>query len=238
MFNIFKKNYQLTGKDFSRDPAGLKHGSVKAPFLTDSGRGLSELLAGEVSGLWKSLSSKLEGFTLVELMVSVSIFSIVMFISLGSILSILDANQKSKTLRSVMDNLNSAMESMTRTVRFGINYHCGSSGNTTLPQDCGDPGQNSLNFLSQDNIHVTYSLVGNCVAKSVEGGTNICITSPDIIMTKLVFMVYGSPIYNGGADLFQPQVIIVLSGYVGTKNQSKSTFSLQTTVTQRTIDFP
>ena len=106
MFNIFKKNSQLTGKDFSRKLFA----------------GLVPLEVG-----FRRKPRLLTGFTLVELMVSVSIFAIVMFISLGSILSILDANQKSKTLRSVMDNLNSAMESMTRTVRFGINYHCGSS---------------------------------------------------------------------------------------------------------------
>ena len=47
---------------------------------------------------------KNKGFTLIEIMVSVSIVLVIMVIVSGSILSIFTANQKSKNLRSVMDN--------------------------------------------------------------------------------------------------------------------------------------
>ena len=62
------------------------------------------------------------GFTLIEIMVAVSIFSLIMVISMGSILSVFDANKKSQTLRTVMDNMNFTLEGMTRTIRFGRNY--------------------------------------------------------------------------------------------------------------------
>ena len=55
------------------------------------------------------LRSTTGGFTLVELMVSVSLFAIVMVISMGSVVSVFDANKKSQSLRTVMDNLNSTI---------------------------------------------------------------------------------------------------------------------------------
>ena len=70
-----------------------------------------------------SLIRNIRGFTLVEIMVAVSVFVLVMVISSGAIISVFNANQKSKNLRSAMDNLNLTMESMTRTIRFGTKYH-------------------------------------------------------------------------------------------------------------------
>lgn len=190
------------------------------------------------------ISTNKKGFTLVELMVAISIFVVVITISMGSILSVFAASQKSKTLRSVMDNMNITLESMTRTIRFGTNYHCGSSGNTALPLDCGGSGDTSLTVKSEEGKQVTYSLVGSRIAKSVDGGTNYYLTSPDVTVSKLVFRVYGSSPWVGSSggcsspnDCLQPEVIVVVSGSVGVKASTKSTFTLETTASQRQIDF-
>ena len=185
-----------------------------------------------------TLSCKNEaGFTLVELMVSMSLFTIVMFMCMGAILTILDANQKSKNLRSVMDNLNFSLEGMTRTIRFGTNYHCGTGTPVTSPVNCS--GGNStiyVQFIKGITINqIRYSLVGGCVARSINGLTNQCITSPDANITALSFRVYNSESYFSG-DSFQPKVIIVVSGYVGLKANTRSSFTLETTVSQRTLD--
>ena len=185
-----------------------------------------------------------KGFTLIELLVSMAVFTTVVLISMGSILSVFDANQKSKTLRSVMDNINLTMEGMTRTIRFGKNYHCGSAGDVTSPQDCGGAGDNSLTLLAVDGSQVAYSLVGGRIARSTNGGTNEFLTSPDVTITTLAFRVYGSSAYVSGSvscsapnDCFQPQVIVVISGNVGVKVSTKSTFTLETTISQRAFDF-
>src|SRR3989344_2766515 len=90
------------------------------------------------------------GFTFIELMVAVSIFIVVMTISMGSIINVFDANRKSRSLKTVLNNLNLAVESMSKEMRFGRNYHC-SSGTVTIPQNCNDNSCQSA-FLS------TYSL--------------------------------------------------------------------------------
>src|SRR3989344_8196571 len=105
-----------------------------------------------------------KGFSLIEIMVSLSLFIVVIVISMGSILSVLDANRKSQSLRAVMDNLNFTLESMTRSIRFGQNYHCGSSGDITASLDC-TLGADSLTVKASNNLHVTYRLTGGRIAR-------------------------------------------------------------------------
>jgi len=183
-------------------------------------------------------SKNSRGFTLVELMVAVSLFAVIMVISMGSILSVFDANRKSQSLRTVMDNLNFTMEAMTRTIRFGSTYHCDSTvGDITVPRDCGNNGPaTSLVFKAPDGTRVIYKLSGGHIARSINGGPEYFLTSSDMTIQSLTFRVFGSPTYQSGGDLFQPQVIIVISGFAGTKETSKSSFSLETTVSQRQFD--
>ena len=175
------------------------------------------------------------GFTLIELMAAISIFSVVMLISMGSILSVFDANRKSQSLRSVMDNFNFTMESMTRTIRFGRNYHCGSSGDVTQPLDCPSPFWSDFLVVKDSNgSEVTYKLSNNRIIRSIDGGQDYFMTSPDITITNLAFRVFGSSPYP---ELLQPQVIVVVEGFAGTKPGTQSSFSLETTVSQRQFDF-
>ena len=181
-----------------------------------------------------------KGFTLIELMVASSVFIIVMLISSGAILSVFDANQKSKSLRSVMDNLNLSMESMTRSIRFGKDYHCGSTGTITLPYSCNGSGANSITILDVSGVTVTYSLVNDANGipriQRTSSATSYYMTSPDVKITNLKFYVYGAEPYAGG-DVLQPRVIMVVGGYAGVKATTKSVFSLQTTISQRQFDF-
>lgn len=176
---------------------------------------------------------KNKGFTLVELMVSVSVFSLVMVICMGSIITVLDANRKSQNLRAVMDNLNSSLEGMTRTIRFGTNYHCGTTGTLSQPLDCSS-GDSSLTVLSFNGIQTTYSLSGGRIIRN-DNGSSYYVTSPNIVVQGLTFYVLGSSVYPGNLD--QPRVIVLITGYSGSDVDTRSSFSLQTTISQRKIDF-
>jgi prepilin-type N-terminal cleavage/methylation domain-containing protein len=72
----------------------------------------------------KSHHSKASAFTLIEMMVSVSLFLIVMVISLGAVLAIVDGNKKAQAINSVSNNLSSAIESMVRDIKTGYAYSC------------------------------------------------------------------------------------------------------------------
>ncbi len=70
----------------------------------------------------------MKGFSLIEIMVSVAVFSVVIMAGTLSMLSIIDANQKSQSLNSVMTNLNTVLETMAREVRVGSLYCLTDSG--------------------------------------------------------------------------------------------------------------
>jgi|SRR5579872_5946710 len=175
------------------------------------------------------------GFTLVEIMVSLSIFVVVMTLIMGSILSVLNNNQSAQAKKTAMDNLDFALESMARTVRFGVNYHCGSAGTLSSPNDCAS-GASSLTILASDGSQVTYTLSGGVLTRSVNSGAAYAMTSPEIVINRLAFRVFGSAAY--GTDYLQPQVIITVSGTAGSANKAatQSTFNLETTVDQRKLD--
>lgn len=178
------------------------------------------------------------GFTLIELMTSVSVFAIVMIISMGTIITVLDANRKSQSLRSVMDNLNSTMESMTRAIRFGDNYHCGVSGMLNQPLDCSS-GSSVLTIRDSSGEQITYMLSGGRLMQVLSGNVTYYLTSPDIVIQNVSFRVFGSYPNSGGTtnDSLQPQVIMVIGGYVGGKINTRSYFTLQTTISQRKFDY-
>lgn len=171
-----------------------------------------------------------KGFTLIELMVAVSIFIIVMTISMSSILGAFDADRKSRSLKTVLNNLNLAVESMSKEMRFGKNYHCGSSGTITEPQSCS-LGDNLISFLSSDDVQITYRLNGTTIEKQVGTEGFIDLTAPEIIVDDLSFYVLGAET----GDSLQPKVLIKIMGHAG-ENKGRSDFTLQTLVSQRTLD--
>lgn len=174
-----------------------------------------------------------KGFTLIEIMTSVAVFAVVMTISMGSILSVIGANRKSESLKTVMDNLNLAVESMSREMRFGRQYHCPLSGNFTSPQNCSDGGH-GVAFLANDGItEIVYRQTDTTIEKSTDGGlTYLPVTAPEISIQDLTFYVLGAV----PSDTLQPKVLIKIKGSAGTKEGEKTDFTVQTLVSQRQLD--
>jgi type II secretory pathway pseudopilin PulG len=183
---------------------------------------------------------KEKGFTIIELLTSVSIFIVIMTISMGAILSVFNANRKAEALKTVMDNLNFSVETMSREIRFGTKYHCemlGSTGGSfTSPQNCvTSPGGQLISFLASDGVsQITYRLNGTSIEKSINGGGYIAVTAPEITIQSLSFYVTGTNPAPG--DTIQPKVLIKIRGSAGTKAASYTDFTLQTLVSQRLLD--
>lgn len=191
---------------------------------------------------------KNRGFSLVELMVASSVFIVVMLITSGSVFTVFNSNQKSKNIRSALDNFNISMESMTRTIRFGKNYHCGTAIPLSDPRNCNG-GDSPLTVLDASGDLVTYGRfvdangVGR-VYRIRNSEPRYYVTSSDVNIQSLYFVVNGTVPSIGGLgtcpvdnDCFQPRVIILIKGYVGEKITTRSSFAFQTTVSQRELDF-
>jgi len=182
------------------------------------------------------------GFTLIEMLVSVAIFTLVMLITTSSIFVIVASNKKAESLKSVMDNLSFALESMTRNIRTGSTYTClavnGGSVSTVSGSNCpgGDPG---FQFVSNqqayngNSIVIQYYLWNNRIW---ENQTNsnwtfpVAITAPEISVSSLQFYLVGA-----GKDGFQPRVLMSVIGTAGTST-TQTNFDVQTTLSQRQID--
>lgn len=190
------------------------------------------------------LKNKLQnkkGFTLIELMVTTSIFTIVMLMAMGSLVITSDSAKKSNALSFTMDNLSFAMESMSRSLRMGSNYHCSSDFVLTESlgtSDC-ENGANGVAFIpSREELgssrHMAYRfrLDGETIEKC-DTLTNACVSiiSPNIKIDALKFFVKGSAI----GDSFQPSIYVIIKGTVIMKGTSMS-FAIQNMISQRNID--
>src|SRR3990167_4369943 len=82
---------------------------------------------------------KNQGFSLIEILVSIAIFSVVMITAAGALLATIDANHKAQAIQLAMNNLGFALESMSRVIREGNTYHCDDSGSlltNRVSKDC------------------------------------------------------------------------------------------------------
>jgi type II secretory pathway pseudopilin PulG len=200
----------------------------------------------------KNNFKKNSGFTLVEIMVASAVFIVIMVAAMGSLLVSNNAAKKARALRAAMDNVNYAMENMSRNLRLGSNYVCSSSVSLPVssPQDC-PLGNSAISFIPADNNQT--SIIGPLpfidigfylgqkpslnnpsqnIGVVVKCDFNSCveITSPEVDVTDLKFIVTGT-----GADLIQPSVYIAMQGNVNIKGEITE-FSLQTLASQRNAE--
>ncbi len=131
---------------------------------------------------------------------------------------------------------------------LNYNHDCvnGSSSITfTFNEDSNGTGPNPdvirYKYVETDSVNHT-----GYIARSIDSTNNtdfIAITAPEVHVTSLMFYVFGTaplvvPIDGGAAlgDAEQPYVVMVVRGYAGNTNTTKSQFHIQTTVSQRSLD--
>ena len=207
----------------------------------------------------KFFSKTKRGFTIIETMIAISIFILVVMIGMDSLLNASVVHQKSQNMRSILDNLSFILEDMSRNLRVGYSYRCLSSFSSTnieVPQSCasgrvlafensiGDPSSSADQWVYK--IESTDGGVTYNISKSINsgGGLNPWVQlNPDEVDLKSAsgFSVLGAEAFDpldSNSDTGKPFVIIKLVGEINdTKNNVKTPFSLQTSISQRVLDF-
>lgn len=178
-----------------------------------------------------------KGFTLVEVMVATAIFSVIITIGIGSLVSVTNAYRVSQQNKIVNDNLNFLIESMSREIRLGQGYY-------SAPPTFDGSTEGSVNNGSGESIGFTavenrgyfiYFLNDNVLyRRRIDGGsaTTEQMTDPSQISIKEVeFNVVGAN--EGGMDNKQVFVWMFIRGEVPDVGK---TISVQTLISQRKLD--
>ncbi|OGI85720.1 hypothetical protein A3A05_03145 [Candidatus Nomurabacteria bacterium RIFCSPLOWO2_01_FULL_41_12] len=195
---------------------------------------------------------KQRGYTIIETMISVSLFLIIIMAGMGALLNANLLHQKSQNMRSIMDNLSFIMEDISRNLRTGYNYHCFVSGDVipgttspvvSTPKSCANGwgiAFESANGVSSNNDDQWIYYIDNTgkIFKSTAGpyaaSSFIQLTPDEVVIDQISsFAVLGAE--EVAVDSQQPFIGIRLVGKITFKNVV-TPFSLQTSISQRLID--
>lgn len=197
------------------------------------------------------------GFTLVEMIVSLMIFSIVVVVALAALVKIIDANKKAQTIHDAVANLSYTLEAMTREVRTGSYLYCAvlaSGADLSVPGNqlssqqvasCnghnGASGQGvGLAFNTNKkgvscNLMNAYEIVPVAVGRFVlKKGTQAACGDPllfETIVDESIIHIEDYYFHIDNDDF--PLVFMKLSGIAGQTGNAVTHFSLETAASPR-----
>lgn len=206
-------------------------------------------------------TAHVQGFTLIELMVTMAIFISVMTIAVGALFSAQVVNTRLEQTQAILDGVNLATEVIVRDIRYGSNFYCDTSipfPMTAVRKGCIYPAvgnvlifRPTLSLAGSTNEtldRVAYYLSNGVLYKDEYpyGGTTRTyqITSTDVNIQTLAFYATGlnsttgSSDYASLSDYNQPLITMVISGVtIPTKKTVQPvTFSVQTSGSSRALD--
>lgn len=159
------------------------------------------------------------GFTLIETMAVIFIFSLLAVLMSGVFVSFLDLQRRAFNIQQAEENASFLLESMAKEIRVG---------QITGPDiDCSGVPVTTLSLVHPVNGNVTYSLSGNAVHRNANGVDGI-MSSNTVEFTRLSFCLSGTTV----DDQIQPRVTIIMS-LRSVKTKQQATIDIQTTVSQR-----
>ena len=189
------------------------------------------------------MSSPLRGFTLIEMLVAVSLFALIAVINAGTFVTLIKVQERVRAFANLQDNVRFSLSSMGREMMVGSGYRCISAAlapplpdippppSGTINDACNDQGFMYTNSAGQK---VAYRLRNSTMEKWAEGTSAYALfTDPRIVISSLRFYVNGMAPNNST----QPKVVIILQASVPDPRTGQSILmNLETAVSQRKID--
>lgn len=171
------------------------------------------------------------GYTLLELIVSVGIFSLVMLAVSSAYLSLIKLDRETRATSDILNNLSFAVDSVGREIRTGKDYDCTPS--TSSLDICTSTPGTSLSFVDSNGRTVVYSVSSSRQIIQTVNGSVSELTDPRISIDSLLFYVRG---VGSTVDGTQPQVTISVQGSVTTSPGRTVSTTVQIGATQRLLD--
>jgi len=185
-----------------------------------------------------------KSYTLIEVLVAVSIFTIIIAAPTGFLVGSLKAQQKALASQKLLGNTSYTLEYMSRALRMAKKDKWGECITDKYNYENPD-GESSIRFLNYDLLCQEFFLQGTqlyerkSTNKSTENfGDPVALTSEDldIIPEKAKFKLSG----ESQTDYDQPRVTLFLEikGGKGQMEETRPLIKIQTTISQRNLDVP
>ena len=175
----------------------------------------------------------LTGFTLLEMVISIALFSAALLASVAVVLAAVTAQNKVAEFRRTQDDVRFGVEYLAKEIRTGTGF---TTAGTCIGGWCPE-----LRFTNDRNIPVRYCLNNDALSRKAGVGLacnslSTFLTSSDIRVTLLQFRLVGGAV---GPSDGQPMVTIVLRGesLASQKARVRTDINIQTTITQRLRDY-
>lgn len=211
----------------------------------------------------KNKIKNVAGYTMIELLIATTVFTIVALGALTILFAAQNGYDRVSGSRIITDNINLVLDTMSREIKFGTDYLCVNSiGNfastlnpnyNVLPATSAIGKCNAIAFFPQgktDEKIVYYFNTASSTINQVKynrSGTSFMrdLVFGDVSLTSTGFKVVSLNFELSGisrTDYLQPKVFLTTTGVIDfsiKKNGaivSTTTFSAQTTITQRLLD--
>ena len=171
------------------------------------------------------------GFTLVELLVTIALFSILISIAVGGFVRALRTEREVSGMMATESNASIALEEMTREMRTG--YAFIGVGNCSLTSQQSQACR-GVQFYNANGQQVAYIQNANGALTRTTASSSYPLMGGNVSTTFLSFTLFGD--VNGVDNThWPPRVTISLGVAPSSTNLSFSTINLQTTVSARGI---
>jgi len=162
------------------------------------------------------LKNKLQkGFTLMEVMVAVSIFTIIVTVGIVALLTVNNTHKRSQIDRQAIDSLSYSLESMSRSLRTALEW-------TEVTSD-------AVRYVDQDGNDVSYRFESGAILKNEDLLGEHSITPENVVIENFELS------HSGGDGFIQQYVQINIVGTI-TNGRQESRFAVQTSVSKRVLD--
>lgn len=195
----------------------LKHNERSRGFTRTPERELFKSGAGSAD------SRLVSGFTIVETLIVMFVFSLIALIVSAVLVRALDIERRSIASQAIQENILAIMELMAKEIRVS----------QILNQDnnCAGTKSAQLSITHPLDGSIIYRLNAQGAVERVVGSTVYVLSSSDVIINGLGFCVFGT----ANATDNQPARITILLSIVSNTSGPATTIKVQTTVTSRNL---
>lgn len=203
---------------------------------------------------------KIKGFTLVEMIVVLGIFSLLMTLATGALYTNQKINTKLQENQSILDNVNLSMDTISKDIRYGTDFYCADTVNAPqipLRQGCGYPTGGRVIFFKPNDVssstdrvayYASSTVYGDVILKDeyIDGATTTYqVTASNLRVKSLVFYVLGANTTSGTSqdvgdihDFEQPLIVLTLGGETipADLTASSTSFVIETSISSRRVD--